>query len=191
MAMSPPPTLLPSFELGDAGTTGETARRALLGGIFRGSTAVLSCTGSTIAVRPDAPRQPGLLAKNAVAAGSVSLFAIVFGLWDGGLLDDMVEMPSPSAYSAGLTGDGRPLLPLATSLRSCCRTGVFNRSLLGIALGILPPNGGDACTWAPFSTSRDPSWPDERTRFAAASASLCCCRRSRRIIGRFDRPAGA
>jgi hypothetical protein len=97
----------------------------LFSGILSGGTSRVSCTGSTMAVRPLAPRQPGRDDVNAPAAGSVSasLAAVAFfailrtlspkdggaaaGLCCGGA-DTCDVIPRPCANSAGFTCDGRP-----------------------------------------------------------------------------------
>lgn len=101
------------------------ARLALFGGILSGSASRLSLTGSTIAVRPDAPFHPGLLATNAAAAGSVWLIGCcclgprgpasaravldsfrggICSGDDGGLAADTVEMPKPCTRRPSLGG---------------------------------------------------------------------------------------
>src|SRR5438477_275889 len=56
---------------------GDTTLRLLLSGIFKGATSGLSWTGSTRAVRPLAPRQPGRDDVKAPAAGSVGSTSFV------------------------------------------------------------------------------------------------------------------
>ena len=58
--------------LGAEAEVGDTTLRLLLSGTFKGATSGSSFTGSTIAVRPLAPRHPGRVAANAPAAGSSS-----------------------------------------------------------------------------------------------------------------------
>lgn len=61
----------------------------------------LSCIGSTMAVRPDAPRQPGLLEVNAAAAGSVSLADSCLEPVDG-LFGGAGELPLLPAVTAAM-----------------------------------------------------------------------------------------
>lgn len=173
----------------------------LLTGILSGATSVLSLTGSTIAVRPDAPRQPGLLFPvNAVAAGSVSLIlrppsvgpalATLFDLLSGGcrclsfsafvglgVCEAIVLMPRPLAYSTGFTWLGLPLLLVVTSPVIGSHRGFFcPRGLSPSLLVVRGLEGGTvAC---------EPSC--DRILDAAASASRCA-RRSRRLIGMLER----
>lgn len=76
-----PRRVVPSGELFELDPTpGASFLLALFSGIFNGGTARVSCTGSTMAVRPLAPRQPGRDDVKAPAAGSVlpSLAAAAF-----------------------------------------------------------------------------------------------------------------
>jgi len=109
--------------LGAVAELGDTTRRVLFSGTFKGATSGSSFTGSTRVVRPLAPRHPGRLDANAPAAGSSceslgpAIFAIfrtrspnVTGagavLWGGD--DACPDTPKPWTNSAGLTCDGRP-----------------------------------------------------------------------------------
>jgi hypothetical protein len=111
---------------------GGTFLLLLFSGILSGGTSRVSCTGSTMAVRPLAPRQPGRDEVNAPAAGSVLLslaaaafFAILLmrSPKDGGTAAGILcgpvcpcgAIPSPCANSAGLTCDGRPRVLLVCS----------------------------------------------------------------------------
>lgn len=166
---------------------GEATRLLLFRGIFRGVTSGLSRTGSTWAVRPLAPRQPGREGAKEPAAGSAPLltlfgFLSVFpppcairltlspkeviaavGLlcWDadGGLA------LSPRANSAGLTCDDFPVSLLVCSpVMASQRTSPF-------------------CWLCRCVASRS-------FECASRRAASDCFRRARRIMGMLDRDCG-
>jgi hypothetical protein len=154
------------------------------GGILNGATCKLSRTGSTIAVRPLAPRQPGRDDANASTAGSRwsstrSGFLSPLPVWAirrtlspnavitaVGLLccgGDAVVIPRPWAYSAGLTCGGLPVtLAVGSPVIASQRTS--------------PLCWSEGCVVA--RRSRD--WVSLR-------AASDCFRRARRIIGMLER----
>lgn len=153
-------------------------RLLLFRGILRGATSGVSWTGSTNVVRPDAPRQPGRLDVKAPMAGSVLLCsggplgdlpplrAICFtrspklvGLCcDGCDAAGSTDMPSPRAYSAGFTCEGRPLsLVVRSPVMESHRTSL--------------PEG---LSWG---------WCRASRLFFSRSAASDCFRRARRIMG--------
>jgi hypothetical protein len=161
---------------------GGTFLLLLFSGILSGGTSRVSCTGSTMAVRPLAPRQPGRDEVNAPAAGSVLLslaaaafFAILLmrSPKDGGTAAGILcgpvcpcgAIPSPCANSAGLTCDGRPRVLLVCS--------PVSGSHRGASRGC----GFRGCCGA------GPRWVGFGSRVASD-----CLRRSRRIMGIFVVP---
>jgi len=152
---------------------------ALFSGILRGATSRVSCTGSTMAERPLAPRQPGRDDVKAPAAGSVlpsraaaAFFAILRtrspkdgGAAAGPPFCEEVAIPrfwgchcsTPEAFPC----DGRPRVllvcsPVSGSHRGASRGGGFR----------------DSCC-------AGPRW----VRFGSRVAASDCLRRSRRIEG--------
>jgi len=153
----------------------------LFSGILRGATSRVSCTGSTMADRPLAPRQPGRDDVKAPAAGSVlpsraaaAFFAILRtrSPKDGGAAEGLVWGDDADAdhgwdaLSAGFACDGRPrLLPFCSPVSGSHRAP-------SAMCGFRACWGGGARCWVGVGP-----------RVAAASD---CLRRSRRIEGMLE-----